>query len=68
MSILIQQINCGHNHPWRAIPALEAMLFPETFLQGVKVVVFCESFNCGNFTATCLHGEHCARLRAATIE
>src|SRR5262245_50102510 len=39
MRVLLQQVDGGHDHPGSTVATLEAVLFPETFLQGMKLAL-----------------------------
>lgn len=52
----LQKLIRRHNHPRRTVAALQAVLFPKPFLQGMELSVFLQPFNREHFTAIRLHG------------
>ena len=66
--IVLQELNASHNHPRRAVAALEAVALPEALLHGVQLAIARQAFNRGDFGAVGLHGEHGAGLGRFAIE
>src|SRR5690242_10138705 len=58
--IVFEQLIRSHDHPRSAKAALETMLLPETFLNGMQTTLWGESFNCCHFTSIYLYGKNCA--------
>src|SRR5258708_16397751 len=60
--ILLQEIRRGHDEAGRAVPALEAVLVPESLLQRVQLPVLGHALDCGALPAFGLDGRHVAPL------
>src|SRR5262245_8906573 len=56
--ILPEQPACGHDHSGRAITTLEAMAFPEAFLQRVQLALLSKPFDGGDFSAVGLYSQN----------
>ena len=66
--IAIDDLTRGDDHSRRAVPALQAVLFPESFLDRMQVAVRSESFNRRYVAAVGLDGQHRAGLNGLSIE
>ena len=65
---VVQEVDRRHDHARGAEAALEAVLFPEAFLQGVQLAVLGQAFNRRDLRAIGLDGEDGARLGAAAVD
>ena len=65
--ISFQDLCCGHDHARRAVAALQAMMFPETFLHRMQLAFCSQSFNGGYFRAVSLDCEQRAGLYRLSI-
>jgi RimJ/RimL family protein N-acetyltransferase len=68
LGILVEQTDGGHHHAWRAVAALEAVMFTEGLLHRVHLVALGQTFNRSDRLAIGLGGEHRARLHRFSIE
>ena len=66
--VVLQQRHRRHDHPRRAVAALEAVLFPEAVLQRMQVAVRREPLDRRDRRAVGLDREDRARLRAAAVD
>src|SRR5712692_1348786 len=66
--VLRQQISGGHDHPWRAEAALEAVLVPERLLQRVELAILGHAFDRGEALAFGLDREHGAALHRLAVD
>src|SRR5262249_60507350 len=64
----LEQFGRGHDHARRAVAALEAMLFPETFLQGMQPALGTQTFNGGEVRALGLNRENRAGLHGPAVQ
>ena len=68
IGVFRQQIEGRHYHPWCAETALKPMLFPESFLNGMKrAVIRRQTFERRDISAVCLNSEHSARFDRIAI-
>src|SRR5205085_5069096 len=65
--VALKKLRGGQNHAGRAVAALQAVSFPETFLHRVKLAVAAESFDCSHLSAVGLHGKDRAGLDCLTV-
>jgi hypothetical protein len=63
-----QECGAGHHHPRRAVAALQPVLLPETFLNGVKLPVLLQALDGGELVAVGLDGKHGAGLHRLSVE
>src|SRR6266850_1744663 len=63
-----QQRAAGHHHPRRAVPALQPVLVPERFLDGVELAVLLQALHGADLRAVRLDREHRARLHRLAVE
>src|SRR6185295_13914328 len=63
-----KQLDAGHDHAGRTIPALQPMAFPETFLDRVQLAVFGQAFDGSDFGAIRLNGENGAGFDGRAIQ
>src|SRR6267142_567386 len=63
-----QQRAAGHHHPRRAVPALQPVLVPERFLDGVELAVLLQALHGADLRAVRLDREHRARLHRLDVE
>src|ERR1019366_5485609 len=54
----LQELISRHDHPRRAVPALETVLHAKAFLQWMQLAVTCESFDRQDLAAVSLPGQH----------
>src|SRR5713226_3163160 len=66
--VLRQQIGGRHDHPGRAVAALEAMLVPERLLQRMELAVLGHPFDRGQALAFGLDREHGAALHRLAVD
>jgi hypothetical protein len=66
--VVLQQVGCAHDHARRAVAALQAVHFPESFLQRVQVSGLTHAFNRGDARAIDLYREHRAGFHGDTID
>src|SRR5262249_30859977 len=66
--IAIEQLRAGDDHSRSAITALEAVVFPEAFLNGVKLTVCRKPFDRCYARPIGLHCEYRARLYRLAID
>src|SRR5256885_2401317 len=64
--ILREQVNRRHDHPRRAVAALQAMAVPEALLHGVEMAV-ADALDRRHARAVGLDGEHRARFHRLTV-
>ena len=64
----LQKLHTGHDHTGRAVAALQAVAFPETFLYGVQLPVAGQTLDGGNFTEVSLDGEDGTGFHGETIQ
>src|SRR3989442_970409 len=67
IGIVLEYLVRGHNHAGSTEATLQAMLFPETFLQRVQATLRSQSFDSSHFTAIRLHRQHRAGLDGLPI-
>jgi hypothetical protein len=63
----LKQIVGGHDHSRRAETALQAMLFPEPFLDRVQITVLSETFDRRDLGTVSLYGEDGAALHGPAV-
>src|SRR5207244_3642103 len=68
LRVIGQQVDGRHDHPGRAVAALETVLFPEALLHRVQLAVAREPFDGRDGAAVGLHREHRARFRAPAVD
>lgn len=56
--VAFEELHCGHHHTRCAIPALQAVALPESFLDRVHVAIASETLDRGHFCAVRLDGKH----------
>src|SRR5262249_2858417 len=56
-----------HDHAGRAVAALQAVLFPETFLHRVQLAIGCQPFNRRDLAAISLDGQARTGFKRATV-
>jgi hypothetical protein len=66
--IAFEQLSGGHDHSWRAKAALQSVLVPKSFLNGMQVSVFGDSFDGYDSSAIGLDGEHRAGFDGFTVQ
>src|SRR4029077_11645140 len=66
--VLRQQIRRGHDHPRRAVAALQAVLVPERLLQRMELAVLGHAFDRGEAPALGLDREHRAALHGLAVD
>jgi len=68
LGTLAEEFDAGHDHPGRAVTALQAVTFPKRFLHRMQAAVLGETFDGGDFATVGLGGEHRAGFHGAPIE
>ena len=68
LRVVVQEVDGGHDHAGRAVAALQAVFFPEPFLQRVQLVTLGEPFDGDDLGAICLDREDRTRFGAAAID
>jgi hypothetical protein len=68
VGIALQQVRRGHDHPRRAVAALEAVVLPEALLDRVQRVGASEPLDRRDLTAIGLDREDRARLHRVAVE
>src|SRR5712671_1013154 len=63
-----QQRAPGHHHPRRAVAALQAVLLPERFLDGVELAVLLQALHGADVRAVGLYRQHRARLHRLAVQ
>src|SRR5262245_6386288 len=66
--IAIQDLRGSHNHPRRAVAALQAVMFPEALLDRVQIAAHRHAFNGGDVCAVSLDGKHRTGLNRLSVE
>src|ERR1700757_3017913 len=61
-----KELHRGHHHARRAIPALQAMAFPESFLDGVHLAIT-EALDRGHFRAVSLDSKYRTRFNRLPV-
>src|SRR4029079_5998545 len=64
----LEDLGGGHDHPGRAVAALERVVLVERTLERVQLAVFCEAFDRLDVEAVGLEGEDRAGLDCAAVE
>ena len=65
--VVREQSRGGHDHAWRAVAALEAVIVPEGLLQRMQLVLGGEPLDRSQRRAVGLHCEHRARLHGQAV-
>ena len=65
--IVLKKCTRSHNHPRRAVAALETVSLPETFLYWMELAIFSEALNGGQIGSVGLDGENGARFHRIAI-
>jgi hypothetical protein len=68
IGVVLEQIGGAHDHAWRAVAALQAVHFPEAFLQWVQVSGLAHAFDGRDGAAIDLDREHRAGFHCDTID
>src|SRR3712207_2601642 len=68
LRVALKQILDRHDHAWRAVATLQAVHFPEAFLNRMKIAVLGQTFDRGDLAAVRLSDEHCAALNCITVD
>src|SRR5207248_9067356 len=68
IGIVFQQLIRGHNHTRGAEAALQAMLFPEAFLDGMQTTFVSQPFYSHHFRAISLYGKHRTSFYGLAVE
>ena len=68
LGISLKQLNAGHDHARGAVPTLQTMPFPESFLHRVQFAILCETFDRGDLGTIRLDCKHRARLDGFALE
>jgi hypothetical protein len=68
LRILAEQITRGHDHPWRAVPALQGVALVERLLQGMPLPVRGEPLDRGHFAPVGLDRQHGAALDGLAVQ
>src|SRR3954454_1634853 len=66
--VLGQQVRPRHDHPRRAVAALEPVVLPERLLERVQAALGAEAFDGGDLRPVGLHREHRAALHGVAVE
>ena len=66
--VSLQELACGHDHAWRAESALQPVLFPEAFLQGVEFAVMRQAFDRGHRSPVRLNRQDRAGLHGLPVQ
>src|SRR5438874_13206062 len=68
LGIALKQLDAGHDHPRRAVTALQTMALPETFLHRVQSAIGSQSFDGGHCRAIGLNCQQSAGLYRLALE
>src|SRR5215510_8844728 len=68
MGVAPEQRDARHHHARRAESALESMLLPESFLNGMQLAALLQSFDGTDVAAVRLYGEDRARLHRIAVD
>lgn len=68
MRFAVEHVDRGHDHSWRAIPALETVVRYECLLQGMQVAVAAQALDRGDFRIPEPHCEDGAAFESLTID
>ena len=66
--MILEQLVGGHDHTGSAEAALQAMFFPEAFLDRMQTAFRGQSFDSGHFTAIGLRCKYGTRFDSFAIE
>ncbi len=63
----LEQLYAGHDHTRSAVPALQTVAFPETFLHRMELTVSSQALDSGHFGTVRLDGKNGTGLHRAAI-
>jgi hypothetical protein len=66
--MMLQQIMRAHDHPGRAEAALQAVLLPKSFLNGVQFVALGQTLHGCDLKTVGLHRKHGAGFHGAAVQ
>src|SRR5262245_10341895 len=68
VSIAIEQLGARHYHARRAVTALQTVMFPQAFLNGMQLPVHRKTLDRGHVSSVGLNREHCAGFHGLAVD